>query len=235
MSIIFKGRGFEMTLAVQGFEVIKGVVQKTLIDEALFEIEQPVQKASQGGIRNAEKKFKSVAKISNLDAIQKVINLHLSAESKLIRAIVFSKGPESNWSVTWHQDKTIALDKKKELKNWGPWSVKDGTIHVQPPLELLKKILTIRVHLDPTDQENGCLRVIPGSHKYGIMSSEKIAQTVQKSSPVYCEAEAGDLLLMKPTILHASSKSQVLAQRRILHLEFSDFQLPTGLSWASGL
>ncbi|ABC28723.1 conserved hypothetical protein [Hahella chejuensis KCTC 2396] len=38
---------------------------------------------------------------------------------------------------------------------------------------------------------------------------------------------------MKPHLLHASSKGTTPNQRRILHVEFSDYPLPAGAQWAS--
>jgi ectoine hydroxylase-related dioxygenase (phytanoyl-CoA dioxygenase family) len=81
-----------------------------------------------------------------------------------VRAIFFDKSSGSNWLVPWHQDLTIAVASKCEAPGFGPWSVKDGIPHVQPPDELLKQMIALRLHLDDCDASNGALRVIPGSH-----------------------------------------------------------------------
>ena len=47
-----------------------------------------------------------------------------------------------------------------------------------------------------------------------------------------CEAAAGDVLLMKPLLLHASSKAEAPGHRRVVHLEFARREmLAEGLRW----
>jgi hypothetical protein len=48
---------------------------------------------------------------------------------------------------------------------------------------------------------------------------------------VSCAVEAGDALLMRPLLLHASSRSTRATHRRVLHLEYAWFPLPDGLAW----
>jgi ectoine hydroxylase-related dioxygenase (phytanoyl-CoA dioxygenase family) len=60
---------------------------------------------------------------------------------------------------------TIAVQDKVEAEGFGPWSVKADVIHVQPPASILECMLSVRLHLDDCGEENGALRVIPGSHK----------------------------------------------------------------------
>ena len=48
----------------------------------------------------------------------------LRGDSHLVRAIFFDKTPEKNWFVSWHQDKTVALNRRVEMEGWGPWSSK---------------------------------------------------------------------------------------------------------------
>ena len=132
---------------------------------------------------------------------------YLSGNPNIVRVILFDKTPENNWLVAWHQDKTIALSGKADIEGWGPWSMKDGTHHVQPPLEVLNNMVTFRIHLDDATPDNGCLRVIRGSHKLGILSVAEISDHVAASEPVECEVKAGTAFVMRPHLLHASSKA----------------------------
>ena len=93
-------------------------------------------------------------------------------------------------------------------------------------------MVTLRIHLDPADINSGCLKVIPNSHRAGLLSQKDIEQIIQQQSDVVCEAEVGDVLVMRPHLLHASSKAQNLSQRRVLHLEYSGYSLPEHVSWA---
>lgn len=73
---------------------------------------------------------------------------------------MFDKASDANWNLAWHQDVTIAVQRQMDVPGFGPWSVKDGIVHVQPPEEVLNAMVAIRVHLDPCGADNGPLRVI---------------------------------------------------------------------------
>ncbi len=148
-----------------------------------------------------------------------------------MRAIYFDKSPETNWRVAWHQDLTIAVQTEADISGFGPWSTKDGIPHVQPPIALLEKMLTIRLHLDDTDETNGALRVLPETHRLGRLSSERIQSFRVQQADFLCCASAGDALLMRPLLLHASGPSTSSAHRRILHIEYASFDLPAPLVW----
>ena len=160
-----------------------------------------------------------------------LVSPHLSAPASPVRAIFFDKSPTSNWLVPWHQDVTIAVSHQAEISGYGPWSLKDGIPHVQPPDAFLSQMITVRIHLDDCDASNGALRVIPGSHKQGRLAPHQIATAKSLSQEVVCEASAGDALLMRPLLLHASSKSVSHRRRRILHVEYCSADLPPGLAW----
>ena len=150
-----------------------------------------------------------------------------------VRAILFDKTPDANWKVAWHQDLTIAVQEKHDLLDHGPWSLKDGVVHVQPPMPLLESMITLRLHLDDTPADNGALKVLPGSHRHGRLDAKAIAALRNSTSEHVCEARAGDILLMKPLILHASSASSNPGHRRVVHVEYAPPNLlHPSLSWA---
>jgi ectoine hydroxylase-related dioxygenase (phytanoyl-CoA dioxygenase family) len=165
------------------------------------------------------------------EAIESLVSEHLGARPMPVRAIFFDKSMASNWLVPWHQDLTIAVASRCEAAGFGPWSLKDGIPHVQPPDELLQQMIAVRLHLDDCDASNGALRVIPGSHKCGRLNPDQISSARASSVEVVCEASAGDVLLMRPLLLHASSKSVSDRRRRILHIEYCCGELPAGMTW----
>jgi len=172
--------------------------------------------------------------VSTLACSARLLNLvrrHLPSEPFPVRGIYFDKSPRANWLVSWHQDLTLALCARAEHPGFGPWSVKDGVPHVQPPVELLELMLTIRIHLDDADESNGALRVLPGSHRLGRVSARRIQALRSERSDVLCAADAGDALLMRPLLLHASSRSRSQRHRRVLHIEYAAFSLPNELHW----
>jgi ectoine hydroxylase-related dioxygenase (phytanoyl-CoA dioxygenase family) len=102
---------------------------------------------------------------------------------------------------------------------------------VSPPEEILKNTTTIRIHLDDTDEQNGALKVVPGSHHKKLTNSE-IQVITQNSIPFACNVEACGIQIMRPLLLHASSKATSPKHRRVLHLEFNTMELKNGLEWA---
>lgn len=148
----------------------------------------------------------------------------------LTKAIYFDKPAGSNWLVAWHQDLMINVGRRADgLPGFGPWTAKAGWVAVQPPAEVLENTVTIRLHLDDCDATNGALKVVPGSHQRGVVPPETIAS--HTATATVCAVPAGGALLMKPLLLHASSRSTSNRPRRVIHLEFSAAELPTGLAW----
>jgi ectoine hydroxylase-related dioxygenase (phytanoyl-CoA dioxygenase family) len=163
-------------------------------------------------------------------AVQSVLHRVFPRPAFAVRAIFFAKSDESNWKVAWHQDLTIAVQAKHEVPGFGPWSEKAGVIHVQPPAEIMSQMAALRFHLDENTPDNGPLRVFAGSHLSGRFSIEGI-DLWKSRVPVECLTKTGDAILMRPLLLHASSTAKKPFPRRVLHVEFADFDLPALLEW----
>ena len=221
-----------MRLKDSGFELLSNFIDPGIAESILSEVESDLQKSKGGGIRNADKKFGSIAKLSSSDQMLSSASKYLDGCPKLVRSILFDKSPTNNWLVTWHQDKTVALSSKFEKLDWGPWSVKDDTHHVQPPVAVLENMVTFRIHLDDSTIENGCLKVISASHMSGVLSQDQIYAYAATNVETLIVAPALSALAMRPHILHASSKASKPSRRRILHLEYSGHDLPEGINWA---
>ncbi len=216
-----------------GFEIVSDFLSEHWFYIIREEIETSEVLTNVSGVRNINKKLKSVAEYLQSNEFKNRANAFLPVNAQLVRAILFNKSPESNWFVTWHQDKTVTVSRRFEEAGWGAWSLKEKALHVQPPLVVLDSMVTIRVHLDSAPKENGCLKVIPDSHKLGILNSEQIAALVSSESIYFCEAERCAALIMRPHLLHASGKSTDPSNRRVLHFEFSNWQLPRSVCWAT--
>jgi hypothetical protein len=175
-------------------------------------------------------RFPEVAALA-ADTFAEIVRPYLPSPPLAVRGIYFDKHPQANWIVAWHQDLTIAVEKRVDAPGYGPWSVKDGVPHVQPPVDLLEQMLTVRLHLDDADEANGALRVLPGTHRMGRLDALEIIRCRETRAEVLCQARAGDALLMRPLLLHASSRSSSPRRRRVLHIEFAGFGLPTPLAW----
>ena len=175
--------------------------------------------------------FPAIRELATSEKLLHLVRPYLLIEPTPVRAIYFDKNPDTNWPVAWHQDLTLALSQRLDLPGFGPWSTKEGIPHVQPPVEFLENMVSVRLHLDDCDESNGALRVLPGSHRFGRLSSNQIADLRIKTLEYLCAASAGDALLMRPLLLHASGRSVSSGRRRVLHIEYAGFNLPEGLKW----
>lgn len=169
------------------------------------------------GTRNLIAKSTKIAEKCNSSSIRDLLP---GKDYLLVRSILFDKTPKANWPVAWHQDRTIAVKERHEVAGYGPWSLKDGAVHVQPPSELLSQVITIRVHLDDCPENNGALRIIPRSHLNGILKKEKLSSWTERPA-ITLSCKAGSAILMKPLILHSSPRSVFPTHRRVVHLEFA--------------
>lgn len=218
-----------------GYEQVDSFISAQQHEDILseFALSPSVSRCPKGGIRNAEKHFTSILELCHSPTITEKVAKYLEGSPSLVRTIVFDKTATNNWLVAWHQDKTVAVSGRFSHESWGPWSVKEGVHHVQPPLSVLNNMVTCRIHLDRVNLDNGPLKVIPHSHTLGLLSSDEIAQTVNSSKHINCTGDARSAFIMRPHLLHASSKAITPSQRRILHLEFSSATLPPGIKWAA--
>lgn len=149
-----------------------------------------------------------------------------------VKATWFDKTPAANWRVAWHQDRIIAVREPREIVGFSCWTVKDGVPHVQPPREVLEQMVALRLHLDDCPASNGALRVLRSSHQDGFLSAEAIRTWAEREAAITVEARVGDVLLLRPLLLHASSSATTPGRRRVLHLEYAAAPLPDGLEWA---
>ncbi len=183
-----------------------------------------------GGVRNILT-WPAVREFACSRPIRSVAELVLGPACFAVRAILFDKTPTSNWKVVWHQDLTIAVERRLEAPGFGPWTNKEGVPHVQAPVALLGRMLAVRVHLDRCGVENGPMRVLPGSHREGRLSSDAIARWRAEHAPVGPTVERGAVLAFRPLLLHASSAALVPTHRRVIHIEFAAEDLPAPLRW----
>jgi ectoine hydroxylase-related dioxygenase (phytanoyl-CoA dioxygenase family) len=214
-----------------GFALVTGLVDA--VDVLDFRRAVEARMSDLGpGMRGLAQKMPCVRRLSESRTVRAVVESVLGSGSKLVRSILFSKSEERNWQVAWHQDLSIAVRELQEVEGFTSWSFKDGVPHVQPPIAVLQQMLTVRIHLDPADESNGALWVVPGSHRLGRVSAGAAAAIAGKRAKHICVAGAGDALLMRPLLLHASRKITSNRPRRVIHLEFSADMLPSPLAWA---
>lgn len=153
------------------------------------------------------------------------------AGARPVRAVLFDKTAENNWSLGWHQDRTIVVGTRIETDGFGPWSTKAGLQHVAPPFALLEQMLTLRVHLDDVGPANAPLLVALGSHQLGRIPADEIEASICNLPRHACVAMAGDVWVYATPIVHASERAAEPKRRRVLQVDYAAFDLPNGLTW----
>ena len=154
--------------------------------------------------------------------LSRLVDTLLGTSWRCVRGLFFDKNMQANWFVPWHRDLVIAVQARNDVDGYGPWSVKDDVIHVQPPREVLENMLAIRLHLDDCGPDNGPLRVIPRSH----LSMEEVTEPV-----VELTAKRGEVIAMRPLLLHSSGRATSPTNRRVIHLEYAAVDLPSPIQF----
>jgi ectoine hydroxylase-related dioxygenase (phytanoyl-CoA dioxygenase family) len=125
----------------------------------------------------------------------------LGARAHFTRLQAFDKSPAANWFVPWHQDRA-----------------EDGC---ERDVSILGRTVALRVHLDDCDESNGPLEVVPGSHAHGRLQADAISAMVATLPSRVCLAVRGDIVALRPLLLHRSQRARIPAARRVVHMEFS--------------
>lgn len=148
-----------------------------------------------------------------------------------MRVVLFDKTPASNWAVPWHQDRTIAVKQRIEVDGYGPWSVKAGIPHVEPPLAIMQGMLTLRVFVDDCGENDGPLEVVLGSHGRGRVAAKETGELLRGATVHVATGQAGDVLVMKTLAIHSSKRARTPAHRRVLHVDYASVALSPPLEW----
>jgi hypothetical protein len=155
---------------------------------------------------------------------------YIGAQRVAVQCTYFEKSAGRNWLVPVHQDLSIPVAGRVAEPALRGWSEKEGVTFVRAPLDVLQQLVAVRVHLDDCAEEDGPLRLVPGSHQRGMISDDDAIALRKTGLKTVCVA-AGAVLVLRPLLLHASSKGSGNGRRRVLHFVFGSRELPFGLSW----
>lgn len=220
-------KGRSLTLDRDGAELWEGAATGHL-----FAITQAVesQPADHAGIR-----LTGITALTDLldsrGVIGALVVRHLGPGTRPVRVILFDKSTATNWALGWHQDRTIVVRNRVEVSGFGPWTTKAGLLHVAPPIDLLERMMTIRIHLDRVPETNAPLLIAPGSHLLGRVGEAEIPAMVERLGMHRCLAEASDIWAYATPILHASDAAREPGRRRVLQVDYAAEHLPGGLEW----
>jgi phytanoyl-CoA hydroxylase len=121
----------------------------------------------------------------------------LGPDIKLFRDALMMKPPQHGSAKPYHQDSAY-------------WSI-------DPP-----DLCSAWIALDDATLENGCMRVIPGSHRHGVVEHRHLEdfqvdeETLDRSGEVSVPLEAGGVLLFHSLLLHATSPNRSHRARRAM-------------------
>jgi ectoine hydroxylase-related dioxygenase (phytanoyl-CoA dioxygenase family) len=211
-----------MSVSLVGYAVLPGLFSKDEVEALVANL--PALNSTAGTRTLLQHEW--CRKLAGDPRIREAVEPVLGPKARPVRGILFDKSPSSNWNRGWHQDTKIAVRKRIDTPGFSSWSEKEGTIHCLPPREILEQCLAVRIHLDPCGLDNGPLRVVANSHLSGMSTD------VPEGEIDTLTAELGDVVLMRPLLWHASSKSEAPDNRRVIHIEYSSADLPNGLEWA---
>lgn len=226
------------SLEREGFEIVPNVLSPDDVSrliETIVRIASSPSALSRGGgvyaMRNLLREVPEMRRLAESEPIQRLVKRVLGPECFVVRGLLFDKTPEANWTVPWHQDLSIAVKTRTPATGYGPWTVKAGVTHTQPPISVLERMVTVRVQLDDCTESQGPLRVVPGSHAHGRLSAEDARGWLERVRPFPCPVPRGGVLMMRPLILHASSPASEPGHRRVVHLEYAADPLPGDVEW----
>ena len=120
-------------------------------------------------------------------ALGRIASALSGGDGKPVRVLAFDKTPETNWHLGWHQDRVVAVRQRKPVSWQGTWTCKAGIPHVEAPIDVLRSMFSLRLHLDDCPADNGALKVLPFSWSLGRLTTAEVRDVANAGRPVVCE------------------------------------------------
>jgi ectoine hydroxylase-related dioxygenase (phytanoyl-CoA dioxygenase family) len=126
-------------------------------------------------------------------------------EIAAFRAMFMNKPARKGTFLPWHQDRWMDLDRDPLITTW--------------------------TALDPATIANGCVQIIPGSHKLGLinkahpagfLTKEQAAEYCTPDRVVHLELAAGEVALLHNWLLHGSDVNRTDHPRRAFSVCYMD-------------
>jgi len=213
-------------VAERGFTIARKFASEAVVAQLLDDLA-----SIDHGARGLLVRGNAVAAFASTELVLETMRTLVGREARAVRAFVLDKRTDANWGLGWHQDITVAVQKRHAAVGFEIWSEKDGVTHVRPPVSVLERMASLRLHLDDAPLDCGPLLVAVGTHRRGIIAAEDVRAVTQEVEIFSCDCKAGDAVIARPLLLHASRRSRSSARRRILHIEFAGSELPEPLRW----
>ena len=166
---------------------------------------------------------------------------NLMRNGKLLDAFESLLGPEILCHPT-HVVRPRMRDRPRGEERWRPtdvvpWHQDAGVLGPEVDDTLL---ITAWIPLTRADRENGCLTVIPGSHRYGVRLHEAATNygipgpEVPPGEPMALPIEPGGVILFSSLVCHSGLPSASDRVRWSIDLRYQDPAQPTGHPYFSG-
>jgi ectoine hydroxylase-related dioxygenase (phytanoyl-CoA dioxygenase family) len=204
-----------------GFQIVNAGLALSETADLLRTLDASRLTRSRAGARHLMK-HPAVSNVANDPRLLAIASGFLGPSVVPFRATLFDKSSARNWLVPWHQDTALPLQERRDVPGWGPWSIKSGIMYAQAPAMALARVVALRLHFDDSREDNGPLRVLPGTHALGVLSEADADWLVREIPPVDSLVSFGSITAMRLLILHASSKAETDHPRRVLHIEYVD-------------
>jgi ectoine hydroxylase-related dioxygenase (phytanoyl-CoA dioxygenase family) len=204
-----------------GFAIVPDVLSPAELEVIGGLVGAPSLARSRAGVRH----LLDIPEISLLARDSRLLEMAagaLGGQAIPFGATLFDKSIDTNWLVAWHQDRALPVVERIEAPGWGPWSEKSGVLYAHAPAPALERVVALRIHLDDSTMDNGPLRVLPGTHTRGVLTDDEIHGFAERLAPVTCIVPRGGVVMLKPLIVHASSKVRGPMPRRVVHIEYAD-------------
>jgi phytanoyl-CoA hydroxylase len=129
---------------------------------------------------------------------------HAAADIACFRAMFMNKPAGLGSPLIWHQDRWTNLDRDP--------------------------LVTVWTALDPATRDNGCVQIVPGSHREllnpehgsGFLTDEMANEIAQREDTLYLELEAGEVVLLHNHMLHTSDVNRTQQSRRAFSVCYMD-------------
>jgi ectoine hydroxylase-related dioxygenase (phytanoyl-CoA dioxygenase family) len=204
-----------------GFWIEQNVLTPSECDSLITVVIENAIKRGRAGARNLMA-VADVAALANDPRVMRIAALAFDKPVIPYRATFFDKSIGANWLVAWHQDTMLPLVDRFDSREWGLWSKKSGVLFARAPTWALSRVVALRIHLDSSTTDNGPLRVIPMSHRFGVLSSEEVLTVARRRNTVECLASRGGVIALSPLLIHSSSRGNTKSPRRVIHIEYAD-------------
>jgi hypothetical protein len=214
--------------AARGFAVVPRVFDEASCDSIATRL-SGLETAAAGSRRVLEQQW--CADLARRLRAHESISPLLPEDAVAVQCTFFAKTPTRNWLVALHQDLSIPVRERVASEQCSGWSEKEGALFVQPPADVLGRLTAVRVHVDDCPADSGALRIVPGSHTLGRLEPHDAETIRDERGEQLVTVGRGGVLVLRPLLLHSSSKAARPQERRVLHFLFGPRQLPLGLMW----